>query len=242
MAQFDLKKASIFLVDGYSKTNARVNNASGYAQNTTTMVVDSISGIIPVGASFRFQDTGHDSIYTVTAHSETLGNTTSITFTPGLAAAVIDNQLFDFGGRRLEIKIGDGNLTYDEKRTMEYKKDRGRLDTVREGDQEPIDVRLDIRWDWLSSAGSDTVPTPEEVLKNEGLASTWTSSATDTCEPYAVDIQVVYDPDCATEDGEMITLQDYRWESLNHDLKAGTLATSGKCNVTKAVKERVTLS
>jgi hypothetical protein len=118
----------------------------------------------------------------------------------------------------------------------------GRLDTVREGDQEPIDVRLDIRWDWLSSAGSDTVPTPEEVLKNEGLASTWTSSATDTCEPYAVDIQVVYDPDCATEDGEMITLQDYRWESLNHDLKAGTLATSGKCNVTKAVKERVTLS
>lgn len=241
MAQFDLKKASIFLVDGYSKADAKVNNGAGYAAATTTMKVDAITGIIPVGASFRFELGTHDNIYTVTAHSETLGNTTQITFTPGLALSVVDDQQFDFLGRRLEIKVGEGNMTYDEKRTIEYKKDRGRLDTVREGDEEPIDVRLDIKWEWLSAGGSDTFPTPEEVLKNTGLASTWTSSAADACEPYAVDIVVVYDPDCSGVNGEMVTLQDYRWESISHDLKAGTLATSGKCNVTRAVKERVTL-
>jgi len=241
MAQFDLKKALIFIVDGYSKANAQVNNVGGYSIGATTMLVDTIVGIVPTGASFRFEDVSHDTIYTVTAHTETLGNTTSITFTPGLAVAVIDNQVFDFLGHRLEIKVGEGNLTYDEKRNMEYKKDRGALDTVREGDEEPIDVRLDIQWEWLSSGGADIFPSPEEALKKEGLASTWESSSVDPCEPYAIDLVIVYDPDCSGVTGEMITLEDYRWESLNHDLKAGTLATSGKCNRTRAIKERVTV-
>jgi hypothetical protein len=241
MAQFDLKKATIFLRDGYSEAG-EVNNAAGYVQATVTMTIDGIAGVIPSGATFRVTAPGTaDATYTVTSHTETLGNTTSITFTPGLVASVADNDDLTFYGKRLEIKVGEGNLTYDEKRNMEYKKDRGKLDTVREGDQEPIDVRLDIQWEWLSSAGSDTVPTPEEVLKNEGLASTWLSSAADPCEPYAIDIIVLYDPDCSGVDGELITLKNYRWESLNHDLKAGTLATSGKCNVTRATKERVTV-
>jgi hypothetical protein len=171
-----------------------------------------------------------------------LGNTTSLTISPGLVLAVVDDQVFTVYGRQLEIKIGEGNLTYDEKRNMEYKKDRGQLDTVREGDEEPIDVRLDIQWEWLSSAGSDTVPTPEEVLKQEGLASTWETSSDDPCEPYAVNIVVVYDPECVGNDAEVIHLKDYRWESLNHDLKAGTLSTSGKCNRTRATKERLTLA
>jgi hypothetical protein len=241
MPQFDLKKATIYLKDGYSKAGAQVNNAAGYPSNTTTMVVDTIVGIIPVGATFRKASITDDTIYTVTAHTETLGNTTNITFTPGLATAVVENEVINFEGRALQIKIGEGNLTYDEKRNMEYQKDRGRLSTVREGDEDPIDVRLDVRWEWLSSAGSDTFPTPEEVLKNEGLASTWLTSASDPCEPYAVNIVIDYDPNCTGVDGERITLKDYRWESLNHDAKAGTLSTSGKCNVTRATKERVTI-
>lgn len=241
MAQFDLKKATIYLEDGYSEAG-EVNNAAGYTQGATTMLIDGISGIVPTGATFRVTlPATDDTIYTVTAHTETLGNTTSITFTPGLVAGVADNDDLTFYGRRLEIKVGEGNLTYDEKRTMEYKKDRGALDTVREGDEEPIDVRLDIQWEWLSSAGSDTVPTPEEVLKKEGLASTWQTSSADICEPYAVNIKILYDPNCSGVDGELITLKDYRWESLNHDLRAGTLATSGKCNVTRATRERVTV-
>lgn len=239
MAQFDLKKASVFFVDGYSEAGA-VNNASGYPTATTTMTIDGISGSTPVGSTFKLA--GDDNIYEVSAHTETLSNTTSITFSPGLVVAATDNEVLTFSGRRLEIKVGEGNLTFDEKRTMEYKKDRGKLDTVREGDEEPIDIRLDLQWEFLSSAGGDTVPTPEEVLKKEGLASSWLSSAEDPCEPYAVDIFVLYDPDCSGVDAESILLQDYRWESLNHDSKAGTLSTSGKCNVTRAIKERLTIA
>ncbi len=239
MAQFDLKKATVYFEDGYDEAGA-VNNGGGYVAATTTMKIDAVTGIVPTSATFQL--TGDDQIYTVTAHTETLGNTTQITFTPGLVLPVVDDQVLTFSGRRLEIKVGEGNMTYDEKRTMEYKRDRGRLDTVREGDEEPIDVRLDIRWDWLSSAGSDTYPTPEEFLKKEGLASAYESSSDDPCEPYSINIIVIYDPDCSGVDAEVITLSDYRWESLNHDLKAGTLATSGKCNETRTDKVRLTLA
>lgn len=239
MAQFDLKHARIYLQDGYSEAGA-VNNVGGYTVGASTMKVDAITGIVPVGASFRA--VGDDQIYVVTSTVETLTNTTSITFSPSLIVATVDDQVINIFGRQLEMKIGEGNLTYDEKRNMEYKKDRGLIDTVREGDEEPIDVRLDIQWEWLSSAGTDTQPTPEEVLKKEGLASTWLTSAADVCEPYAVNIIIIYQPPCVTVDGEVITLRDYRWESLSHDLRAGTLSTSGKCNATRAIKERLTLA
>ena len=38
---------------------------------------------------------------------------------------------------------------------------------------------------------------------------------------------------------ERILLKEYRWESLDHDLKAGTLATSGKCKILTPVTTRV---
>ncbi len=238
MAQFDLKKATIYLQDGYAEAGT-VDNALGYVAAVTTMKILDVTGVIPVGATWT--TAGDDTVYSVVSTVETLGNTTQITFTPGLAIATVDDQVLTFGGRRLELKIGEGNLTYDEKRNMEYKRDRGLIETVREGDEEPMDVRLDIQWEWLSSAGTDTSPTPEEVLKNIGLADDWISSSDDPCEPYAVDIVVLYDPDCSGVDAERITLPDYRWESLSHDLRAGTLATSGKCNSKYATRERITV-
>lgn len=137
----------------------------------------------------------------------------------------------------VEVKIGEGNLSYTEKRNMDYIRDKGVLDTVREGDEEPVEVRFDFTWEYLTSATGDTVPTIEEVLKREGLASAWTSSAADVCEPFAVDVEVIYDPSCAGEIVEPIettTLADFRWESLEHDMRGGAVAASGNCNVTRA--------
>jgi len=129
----------------------------------------------------------------------------------------------------LTIKVGDGTLTYSEKRNMEYSLDRGTLDLVREGDEVPMDVAFDLVWEFLKSSTSAT-PTPEEALKKTGAASDWESSSDDDCEPYAVDIVVEHDPLCSNEDLEIVTLPDFRWESLDHDLKAGTISCKGKCN------------
>lgn len=141
-------------------------------------------------------------------------------------------------GQYIDVKIGDGNITYDEKRNMTYVKDRGHLDTVREGDDEPMDVRLDATWEHVTAAAGATVPTVEDAMKNRGPASTWVSSSADLCEPYAVDVVILDVPPCGGDSPETIILPDFRYESVAHDLKAGTLAFSGKCNAKEAIVSR----
>jgi len=133
----------------------------------------------------------------------------------------------------LTIKVGEGTLTYTESREMEYALDRGLLDTVREGDQIPIDVSFDLVWETLKALTSST-PTPEEALKKEGAASTWVSTSSDVCEPFAIDIVITNDPVCATQDLEEITLPDFRFESIDHDVREGTLAVTGRCNAIRS--------
>jgi len=80
--------------------------------------------------------------------------------------------------------------------------------------------------------------TVEDALKNRNGASGWLSSDTDTCRPFALDLVVEYTPNCANAEVETITLPDYRYESLAHDLRAATIASSGQCNATEAVSVR----
>jgi hypothetical protein len=92
-------------------------------------------------------------------------------------------------------------------------------------------------WEFLMADVGDP-PTVEDALKKRGNASTWETSGADACEPYAVDIQVVYTPVCAGVDPETILLQEFRYEELEHDLRGGTVSVSGKCNVKEASVSR----
>lgn len=214
-----------------------VNHAGGYSTSSTTMAVDGITGIIPAGVQLNI--TGDSQAYTVTSVTNFSGNTTGITFTPGLQQDVADDVVLNFGPNRMQVVIGEGNLTYDEKRPIQYMKDRGKLDTTRLGDEEPIDVRLDLRWEFLSTPIGATTPTIEEALKQIGPAASWVSSSADPCEPFAVNLEIHYTPLCSDVEKELIVLPDYRYESLAHDAKAGTISTSGKCNATQATRTRV---
>jgi hypothetical protein len=62
-----------------------VNNVSGYTTGATTMIVDSFNGALGIGDTFTLP--GDATPYTITAHTETVGNTTSITFAPPLSSA-----------------------------------------------------------------------------------------------------------------------------------------------------------
>jgi hypothetical protein len=143
-------------------------------------------------------------------------------------------------GQSIDVKLGAGNLTYDEKRNMEYVKDRGLLDTVREGDEEPIDVRLDSQWEQITAESGGTVPTVEDAMKRRGPASDWDSTSADPCEPYAVDIVIINNPPCTEEDPELLILPDFRYESASHDMRGGTIAFAGKCNAKEAIATRTT--
>jgi hypothetical protein len=149
-------------------------------------------------------------------------------------------RIKDNGSEVITIKIGEGNLTYSEKRNMEYTLDRGILDEVREGDEVPMDVSFDFVWEFISGGGSSSDVSVEDALKQINGAAGWVSTDADLCRPYCVDIEVVYAPSpvaCSTE-LETILFSEFRWESLDHDIRAGTISCSGRCNSKVATATR----
>lgn len=244
MPAIDLKHATIAIRDGSTSasavTGALVNGTP--TAGAQTMNIDGSTGIIGVGRTFTIAGETGSPVHTVTSHTETSGNTTTLVFTPPLATGgAADNSALTIpavtGPNLLEIRIGQGNLTYTEARTIEYRLNRGLLDSVREGDQVPVDMSFDVEWWYLRSASGEPI-TPEEALKRTGNASAWTTTSADPCEPYAVDIVVTYHLSCGNVEDEIIVFQDFRWESLDHNLKDAQISVKGKCNITEAVVTR----
>lgn len=164
--------------------------------------------------------------------------TVSIVITPGLVVATTAGGSVVFGGRKLEVKVGEGNLTYTENSPHDYLRNRGALDTVRKADEEPMDVSFDFVWEFLSAVGGSAIPTIKEALKQSGEASTWISTSSDLCEPYCVNIEVNYDPACGGANTELIELKYFRPENLEHNISDAQISCTGKCNITEAVETR----
>jgi hypothetical protein len=141
----------------------------------------------------------------------------------------------------LEINIGEGTLSWVEKVTREYSKNRGLLDTVRNGDEEPMDVNFDLLYEYVrtQSGASAGAVSPVDALKKQNGASAWVTTSTDACEPYAIDIEVRNDPPCGGQEIEVVTLPDFRHEQLTYDLRQGTISCTGKCNAVEATVTRV---
>lgn len=150
----------------------------------------------------------------------------------------VDGSIGTGKPNKLNIRVGDGNIEFDETRVREYVKDRGLLYDVRDGDEEPMDVILDIVWEHLKS-GSGELVTPEDFLKFRNGAVTYISTDTSPCRPKCIDVWVIYDPACTTEQIEKIVLPDFRYEKLGHNAKTGMLKLTGKCNVTEATITRL---
>lgn len=153
-------------------------------------------------------------------------------------------KINDGGSNSITVKVGEGNITWTEARNIEYALDRGIIDEVREGDEIPMQVQFDFTWEFITGNDDTTTspPTVEDALKQVGQAAGWVSSDADTCRPYAVDLVIEYVPNCSdgspNADQETITLPDFRWESVDHDLRAGTISVSGTCNAKVATTVR----
>lgn len=149
-----------------------------------------------------------------------------------------DIILKDKNGIYITVVVGQGTFTYSERRNIEVVKSRGELDTIREGDEEPADVSFEFRWNFIMADSGDP-PTVEDVLKQQGNAAGWVSTANDTDAPYCIDIEVQYNPPCPGVKKEVILLSQFNYTQLAHDIKQATVAVSGTCNITKAEITRV---
>ncbi len=209
------------------------------ASGTNSVLLNTTdTDLVPVGARFTVPNTAGQ-VFTVTARAPAdTGPTTSITFTPVFTANIPANAAtITFESQRLDITIGEGNLTYTEAKEYEYLKNRGVLDTVREGEDQPVDVSLEFAYEFVTTGTGESI-TPVDAVKQIGGADEWVSSSSDLCEPYCVDIEIDRSLSCGSTEDETTILADFRYESLEYSLQDATISVSGKCNITDATVTR----
>lgn len=136
----------------------------------------------------------------------------------------------DGGSNYIDVSIGEGTLNFIVKREIEVVKNRGRLDTIRENEEIPLEVELSFIWEFLLGAAGDP-PTVEDVLYNRGEAASWTTVSSDGLAPYCINISIRYLPACEEIQNEIITFRQFHFQELNHDLKNAAVALKGLCNV-----------
>ena len=243
MARIELRDAVIRIKDGLSGTAALNDGAPGL--NPTTATIDAVvlntadTDLVPVGARFTWAGESGSPVHTVTARTPTAASpTTDITFTPAYAGTPSNDDVLTFLPQQVDVKIGDGNLTWTVNKEYEYLLDRGNLDTVREGDQQPLDVTVDSVYEHITTGTNETI-SPYDAMNGVGGASEWVSASTDLCEPYAVDLEVVHTLSCGTAQDETTNLPDFRYDTLEVDIDAATISFTGRCN---AVAPTVTRS
>lgn len=241
----------------YNASAATVLTALVALSNVTTLIDLTVTGVgtsgdpwiisvietSPTHGQIAVTSTGDGSSLTP---SDTLSFTVThlgafthdIDFTPAIDATIADDAVITFIGRALEFNVGDGNVTWSEKREYNYDLNKGNLDTVREGNQIPIDTNISAVYDFIKAPADDLTPTFEEALKQTGRASAWISSSSDLCEPYAVDIEIDHVPTCSGVDKETVIIPDFRQESLDHDPREATISATGRANATQATITR----
>jgi hypothetical protein len=245
MARIELKNCIVRFKDGLSGSAAINEPTTAPVATDTSFDIDTVSHNtnltqkVPVGARFKVAgETDSDQVHTVTNVTNTGDITETITFTPALGAGTyVDGGVVTFLNQQIDIKIGDGNITYTENKNYEYETDRGQLDTVREGDEAPMDVNIDFVYEFITTGTSEAI-TPMDAIKRKGGAMDWVSSSADPCEPYAIDIEIEYTPPCGGAEKEITVFPDFRPDSKEVDFGEASVSVSGRCNATEPIVSR----
>lgn len=243
MARKELRHCTVRVRDGLA--GSALLNESMVMAGATDFDIDTVelntlvTDKVPVGARFTIDGETDPVVHVVTARTPTsAGPTTNVVFTPALGAGTYTNGSSEltFEPQYIDIKIGDGDAKWTEKNEYNYDLDRGDLDTVREGNQVPMDLSLNFVFEHVRSGTGEAI-TPMEAIKGVNAATEWVSSADDKCEPYAVDVLIIDNPPCGNSQKETFLFPDFRSENREGSFKDATVAVTGRCN---AVEPEVT--
>lgn len=130
------------------------------------------------------------------------------------------------------LKIGNGTVDFTQALDVQYTLDRGNLDTVKTGEDVPMEVSVDLTFEFFTGDKTDSNPSPVDALTQSGPASSWTSTDDDPlgCSPYSVDLEVEFNESCAAQLREFYVFQVFYWDDLNPTYKDGKITFKGKCN------------
>lgn len=240
MARIELRDVTIYIQDGLSGT---ANLSANATANDTTLDINTIvlnssdTELVPVGARLTINGEDAETYHTVTARDPTANSpTTCVTITPAVGTGNYNSGNAEgsitFYPQRVEVQIGEGNLTWTESVEYEYLTERGDLDTVKEANEQPVEMSMDFVYEYIKTESGEDI-TPVDALKQKGEADEWVTSATDQCEPYSVDILAKHCVPCGSDQDEDVLFTDFRYESLDFDTGEATIAVSGRCNVSE---------
>lgn len=148
-------------------------------------------------------------------------------------------RLFDGSGvpNYIDVKIGEGDLSWSEKRQLDAVKSRGNLDTFRENEQVPLELSVVAIWEFIASASGEPI-TVEDALKRRNGASAWVSASPDALAPYCVNLAVIHTPPCSGVLKETVTFPQCHYIEIASSVKDGTLAIKLTCNCTEPTVTR----
>ena len=226
------------VVDGAALTGTTVSSGTSLGLQSISLNSDN-TDLCPVGARFTIATETLTPIHTVTARDNDLNDakTLRVNITPAITSAVADTDVITFLPQRLTVKIGEGDLSWTESREILYDLDRDLLDTVRLGQEQPVEVDLAFIFDYVTTESGQEI-TPVDALKRIGEATEWVSTSADLCEPYATDIYVVHCVPCGTDQDQDFTFTDFRYESLEYSIQDASIAVSGRCNISSVPTTR----
>jgi hypothetical protein len=245
MARIEMRDVTIYIQDGLAGT--ALLSANGTANDTdldieTVVLNTATTNLVPIGARLYLPGETTNTVHTVTGRTPSDdGPTLNLVITPALGAGSYNSgnseNAVTFINQRIEVMIGEGNLTWTETKEYEYLRERGDLDSVKEADEQPVEMSLEFIYEYIKTQSGQTI-TPNDALKQQGEASEWVSSSSDLCEPYAVDILAKHCVPCGTDQDEDVLFTDFRYESLDFDTSEATVALAGRCNVSEPTVTR----
>lgn len=250
MARIQLRDTTVYLQDGLSGT-ADINDASP-ADLTGVVTLDvngatvdlntDLTTLIPLGARFTIAGETGSPIHTVTARTPTaVGPTTNIVFTTAVASNVADTATLTFLPQQIEIRVGDGDLSWTEAREVLYDLDRDILDDVRLGPEQPLELNAAFVFEWAATGTGEPI-SPIDAIKRINDADEWVSSDSDQCRPYAIDVIVDHVVPCGTNQDQRFSFEDFRWDSLEYSIQDAAITLTGRCNRTDALVARLDIS
>ncbi len=107
--------------------------------------------------------------------------------------------------KEVTLRVGEGNITWNEPCDYVYELDRGCLDIVRERDQQPLQVSIDMAYEFVKSDDEDWMSIIKSNQTNISLQ----------CE----DGNEIYNYD----------FDGFMWHTMDWDLACATFSISGQC-------------
>lgn len=110
--QLNTFTVTIPIIEDARGTASGTLRANGSASaGATSVTVDGVTGTLVEGDLVKFN--GHDKVYMVVAHTETTGNTTSITIEPPLRTGVADNEVITYDDVPIKVRLKNDVQSYD---------------------------------------------------------------------------------------------------------------------------------